>query len=94
MKITNKSGTAPKNKTKVGVPGQLLKEPDKNFSYSPSWYENNDLAAYNGIKPVNVKNPIANHKLTAQDPNSRFWGTNSKDIRKATKSNIREQEVW
>jgi len=95
MKIVNKSGTAPKRKTVVGLPSQILGENSYNRGYSPTWYQNNDLAGYSDTpKPVNCKNFQANHKLTADDPDSRFWGSNSKDIRKATKDTIRGVDVW
>ncbi len=92
---SNKNGTAPTKRIKVGLPSQILGENHNLESFYPTLYENPDVASYNNTpKPMNVKNPVANHKYTAQDPNSRFAGTNSKEMRKATKTTIRTQEVW
>lgn len=91
---SNKNGTAPVKTTKVGLPSQILGENHNLSDYFPTMYSNPDVASYNHVvKPMNVKNHIANHKYTAQDPNSRFAGSNSREMRKALKTTIRTQDV-
>ena len=95
MDITNKCGTAPKRTTKVGIPSEVLGQKSHNTSYSPTWYQNPDVAGYSDvIKPVNVKNKIANHYETANDPTSRYATKNKRAEVEADKRTIRATEVW
>jgi hypothetical protein len=92
---SSKNGTSPTKRTKVGLPSQILGENHNLESFFPTMYENPDVASYNSqVKSMNVKNPVANHLLTAQDPKSRFAGSNSKEIREETKKTIRGIPVW
>ena len=95
MNITNKQGTAPRRTTKVGLPNTILSEKSRNTGYSPTWYENDDVAGYtNVIKAVNVKNSTANHYETANDPASRYATKNKRAEVEADKSTIRGTNVW
>ena len=95
MKIVNKDGTAPMRTTKVGIPSQILGEKSYNRGYSPTWYDNPDVAGYEKYpKSMNVKNPIANHYETANDPASRYATKNKRAEVESDKKNIRSTEVW
>jgi hypothetical protein len=93
-----KDGQAPGRNTKVGVPpSEVLIEPRylRGEGYSPTYYRPGYVAGnMDTPRPVNVKNPRANHHETAYDPSARYYTANKTDEIERDKKNIRESELW